>query len=109
MTNITKKDIIESVSDKTGLTQVDARIIVESFLEAVSRSLQNGKNIEIRGFGRFKVKPRKARQARNPRTGEAVKVEAGVKLIFQASKELAVRINMAYKRSEVIVSENSAS
>jgi nucleoid DNA-binding protein len=46
--------------------------IFKSFLEALSASLQSGKNIEIRGFGRFKLKPRNARQARNPRTGEAV-------------------------------------
>jgi nucleoid DNA-binding protein len=78
MANITKKNIIESVSDKTGLTQVDTRIVVETFLEAISKSLQTGKNIEIRGFGRFKLKPRKARQVRNPRTGEVVNIEAGM-------------------------------
>jgi DNA-binding protein HU-beta/integration host factor subunit beta len=101
MTNITKKDIIESASDKTGLTQIDTRIVVESFLEAISKSLQNGKNIEIRGFGRFKLKHRNARQARNPRTGEAVNIEAGIKPVFKASRELTIRVNNAHKESEI--------
>jgi nucleoid DNA-binding protein len=109
MANITKKHIIESASDKTGLTQIDTRIVVESFLEAISKSLQNGKNIEIRGFGRFKLKPRKARQSRNPRTGEAVNIEAGIKPVFKASKELITRVDMAHKKSEMIVSEDSVS
>jgi len=108
MANITKKDIIESVSDKTGLTQVDSRIVVESFLEAVLKSLQSGKNIEIRGFGRFKIKPRNARKARNPRTGELVNIEAGVKPIFKASKELMARVNMALKKSEIRALETPA-
>jgi nucleoid DNA-binding protein len=53
MSNVTKKDLVETISDKTGLTQVDSRIVVESFLAAISTSLRQGKNIEIRGFGRF--------------------------------------------------------
>jgi len=66
MANITKKDLVEKISTTTGLTQVDTKIVVESFLEAVSRALREGKNIEIRGFGRFKIKEKKARMARNP-------------------------------------------
>ncbi len=54
----------------------------------MSQELIKGRNIEIRGFGRFKVKEKKARIARNPRTGESVNVEAGVKPVFQASKDL---------------------
>ena len=56
MANITKKDLVEKISNSTGLTQVDTKIVVESFLEAVSNALRDGKNIEIRGFGRFKIK-----------------------------------------------------
>jgi len=93
MGNVTKKELVEIIADQTGITQVDTKIVVESFLEAVSNSLKNGRNIEIRGFGRFKVKQKKARTARNPRTGELVQVQAGIKPVFEASKDLKVRIN----------------
>jgi nucleoid DNA-binding protein len=96
MANITKKDLVEKISDRTGLTQVDTKIVVETFLEAVSRALQNGKNIEIRGFGRFKIKKKKARMARNPRTNVHIQVPAGFKPVFEASKELKKRINSSF-------------
>ena len=93
MPNITKKDIVEEISVRTGLTQVDTKVIVECFLDSIARALTEGNNIEIRGFGRFKVRSRKARLARNPRTGEPVDVEAGIKPIFEASKELRKYLN----------------
>jgi Bacterial nucleoid DNA-binding protein len=61
MANVTKKDIIVMISNATGLTQVDTRIVLETFLEALASAMREGKNIEIRGFGRFKIKERKAR------------------------------------------------
>jgi nucleoid DNA-binding protein len=99
MANITKKDLVEKISDHTGLTQVDTKIVVETFLEAVSRALQSGKNIEIRGFGRFKIKKKKARMARNPRTNVHIQVPAGFKPVFEASKELKKRINNSYLKN----------
>lgn len=98
MSNITKKDLVEKISEKTGLTQVDTKIVIESFLDSVSKALQNGKNIEIRGFGRFKIKEKRARTARNPRTNEHIQVEAGFKPIFEASRELRSRINDSYSK-----------
>ncbi|MCX7725291.1 MAG: integration host factor subunit beta [Chitinispirillaceae bacterium] len=91
--NVTKREIVESIAEKVGLTQVDTKIVVETFLEAISDSLQRGKNIEIRGFGRFKIKKKKARIARNPRTNQQIQVDAGVKPIFEASKELRDKMN----------------
>jgi DNA-binding protein HU-beta/integration host factor subunit beta len=96
MGNITKKDLVEKISDRTGLTQVDTKIVIETFLEAVSRALRDGKNIEIRGFGRFKIKRKKARMARNPRTNVHIQVPEGFKPVFEASKELRKRINDSY-------------
>ena len=100
MGNITKKDLVERIADTTGLTQVDTKIVVESFLEAVSQALQGGKNIEIRGFGRFKIKEKRARIARNPRTNERIQVEAGYKPIFESSRELCKRVNDAYNEEQ---------
>ncbi len=93
MQNITRKDIIESISSKTGLTQVKVKTITESFLEAIKESLYTGKDIELRGFGRFKIKQRKARIARNPRTGEKVSVKDGIKPKFEASRKMIKRVN----------------
>ena len=93
MPNVTKKEIVEGISLRTGLTQADTKAIVECFLDSVSRALAEGNNIEIRGFGRFKLRERKSRTARNPRTGEPVAVQAGVKPVFEASKELKNALN----------------
>jgi DNA-binding protein HU-beta/integration host factor subunit beta len=93
MANVTKKDIVEEISNRTGLTQVDTKVVVECFLDAITRSLVQGKNIEIRGFGRYKIREKKARTARNPRTGEPVEVEPGIKPVFEASKELKKYLN----------------
>lgn len=95
MGNITKKDLVEKIAEHTGLTQVETKIVVESFLDSVAKALQSGQNIEIRGFGRFKVKEKRARTARNPRTNEYIEVGAGFKPVFEASKELRKRVNDA--------------
>ncbi len=86
--NITKKDLVEEIASRIGFTQVDTKVIVESFLDAISKALSEGKNIEIRGFGRFKLKAREAHTARNPRTGKQVNVKAQVRPVFEASREL---------------------
>jgi len=93
MKNVTKKDLVEQIAERTGLTRVDTKIIVECFLEAVSKALEAGTNIEIRTFGRFKIKKKLARRARNPRTNQYINVSAGYKPVFEASKELRKRIN----------------
>jgi DNA-binding protein HU-beta/integration host factor subunit beta len=84
----------------TGLTQVDTKIVVESLLDSIITSLCSGKNIEIRGFGRFKIKKKKSRVARNPRTGETVFVLEGLKPVFEASKELKKAMNVAGKKPD---------
>lgn len=99
MNNITKKDIVEEISTRTGLTQVDTKIVVECFLDSIANSLIEGHNIEIRGFGRFKIREKKGRTARNPRTGEPVKVEAGIKPVFEASRELKKYLNEQFQNN----------
>jgi nucleoid DNA-binding protein len=86
--NITKKDLVEEIASRIGFTQVETKLIVENFLDAISDALVEGKNIELRGFGRFKLKKRDAHKARNPRTGEQVDIEAQVRPVFEASREL---------------------
>lgn len=91
--NITKKDIVEDIAARTGLTQVETKTIIECFLDSLIKGLIQGNNVEIRGFGRFKLKERKERTARNPRTGETVTVVAGTKPVFEASRELINSLN----------------
>ena len=71
---MTKADIVDQISERTGLTKKDVAETVDCFLNAVAKALSDGHHIEIRGFGTFRVKDRKSRIARNPRTGEAVPV-----------------------------------
>jgi nucleoid DNA-binding protein len=100
MGNVTKKDLVDEIAMHTGLTQVDTKIVVESLLDSIITSLCSGKNIEIRGFGRFKIKKKKSRIARNPRTGETVYVQEGLKPVFEASKELKKAMNVSGKKSD---------
>ena len=66
--------------------------MVDAFLDAVKDALERGEGIEIRGFGTFKVRHRKARAARNPRTGERVEVAARAAPVFQPSSLLRERV-----------------
>ncbi len=92
MANVTKKDIVEMISEATGLTQIDAKIVIEGFLEAVPKALREGKDVHIRGFGRFKIKGKKARMARDPHSNVPIQVQAGFKPVFKFSKVLRNRI-----------------
>ena len=89
---MTKADIVEDIAQKTGLTKKEVGETVDLFLEEISKLLVDGNHLEVRGFGTFKVKERKERMARNPRTGEAVPVPARRVPIFKVSKMLKDRV-----------------
>jgi integration host factor subunit beta len=95
--NTTKHDLIVDVSKKTGLTQADTKIVVEDLIETVSKILETGANIEVRGFGTFYAKVRKPRPARNPKTGEVVPLKKRVVPLFKYSSELKKRIAQELK------------
>ncbi|HAP35118.1 MAG TPA: integration host factor subunit beta [Bacteroidetes bacterium] len=90
---MTKADIVDVIASGTGLTKVETEAVVDGFIQTVIASLRDGKNIEIRGFGSFKVKKRKGRMARNPRTGAQVPVQDHYVPIFKVSKELKSVVN----------------
>ena len=91
---MTKADLVERVTAQISRTagpmisKKDCARVVDAFLEAIKESLQHQENIEVRGFGTFKVKDRKSRLARNPRTGESVPVPPRRVPVFKVSKEL---------------------
>ena len=90
---MTKADIVDTIASATGLTKVETEAVVDGFIKTVIDAMQNGKNIEIRGFGSFKVKKRKGRVARNPRTGEQVMVGEHWVPLFKVSKEVKISVN----------------
>jgi len=88
-----KDNLARAVSVKTGLNLIDTRILVSAFFDAIKDELQEKKKIELRGFGSFYVKQRKARAARNPRTGEKVSVAAKNIPVFKVSDKLLEKLN----------------
>lgn len=91
---MTKADLVEQVAEAIGpgVTKKDCALVVDGFLNAMKRALATGENIEIRGFGTFKVRKRKTRMARNPRTGESVEVPSRSVPVFKPSKHLRARV-----------------
>ena len=83
-----KQAIAEMVHSKLGGTKVQAEEIVDGLFDAIVSTLRKGGEVSIAGFGIFSVKPRAARMARNPKTGEAVKVAATKVPKFRAAKAL---------------------
>ena len=96
---MTKADIVDVIASGTGLTKVETEAVVDGFIQTVIATLRDGKNIEIRGFGSFKVKKRKGRVARNPRTGEQVQVDEHYVPIFKVSKDLKAIVNENLKKT----------
>jgi integration host factor subunit beta len=90
---VTKADIVEEIAARTKLNKKESFVVVDLIIENIKNTLAEGKKIEIRGFGSFKVKQRGERMARNPRTGEAVHVPAKLVPYFKPSKLLKERIN----------------
>lgn len=92
---MTKAELVEMIAQKTGVSKKDTGLIVNLIMEDIGKALVDGDKVELRGFGSFKVKNRRARLARNPRTGEAVDVPAKRIPFFKASNELKGRLNGA--------------
>lgn len=97
---MTKADIVDAIANGTGITKVETEAIVEAFFHTLKNALKEGETIEIRGFGSFKVKKRKPRIARNPRTGDEVKVEEYYTPMFKVSKDLRAYVNDNMKKKE---------
>jgi integration host factor subunit beta len=85
---MTKADLVELITAETGISKQHTSLIVDGVLDGVCRALSEGRHIEIRGFGTFKVRERRARRARNPRSGTEVMVPAKLVPVFKPSKEL---------------------
>ncbi|MFN5469350.1 MAG: HU family DNA-binding protein [Pirellulaceae bacterium] len=87
-----RKEMIKSISLKTGLPQPQIKQIVETTFDAIIQTLMTEGRVELRNFGIFQVRARAARNARNPKTGEKVQVPERVAVIFKAGKEMEERV-----------------
>lgn len=83
-----KANLIEKVQDMLGGTKVQAEQVVNGIFDTITDALKKGDDVSVSGFGIFKSKMRAAREARNPKTGETVKVPATRVVKFQVSKTL---------------------
>jgi DNA-binding protein HU-beta/integration host factor subunit beta len=89
---VTKKDIVRTISEEVGLTQQETKKIVQKTFDAIIDVLVREGRIELRNFGVFEVKPRAARTARNPRTGQQVVVPSKFVVSFKPGKNMEARV-----------------
>jgi DNA-binding protein HU-beta len=88
-----KQDLIAKIALDTGISKISAAAAVDSFFEGITKSLRKGQPITFVGFGTFKTAQRKARMARNPQTGAAIKIPKRRVVKFSAGKGLKTAVN----------------
>ncbi len=87
-----KAELISKISDDAEITKTQANAAIDSFTEAVTKTLKGGGKVTLVGFGTFSVSKRAARNGRNPQTGQVIKIKAKKVAKFKAGKELAARV-----------------
>ena len=90
---MTKKEIVKTISDETGLNQQQIKTVVQKTFDAIVATLVEEGRIELRNFGVFQVRPRAARKARNPRTGRQVEVPEKFVVTFKPGKIMEQKVN----------------
>lgn len=91
---MTKRELVDEVNKRFPyLSRRDSEIIINAIFDSITAVLAEGGRIEIRGFGSFVVKHRRAREGRNPKTGQAVSVAAKRIPFFKVGKELRLRVD----------------
>lgn len=92
---LTKIEIAENLVERCGLDKRIAKQFVEDFFEEIRRSLENGEEVKLSGFGNFTVRDKKARPGRNPKTGEDIAVSARRVVVFKAGQKFRERVENA--------------
>ena len=87
-----KAELINKIAEDAGITKTQANSSLDSFVEAVTKTLKGGGKVTLVGFGTFSVSKRAARNGRNPQTGEVIKIKARKVARFKAGKELASKM-----------------
>ena len=104
---MTKAELVDEVARVVQLTKKQAETIVNIVFDSIVDSLRAGQKIELRGFGSFRLRSRKSRTGRNPKTGEKVEVPSKKIPYFKPGKELKELINKAL--AEVVASDTASS
>jgi DNA-binding protein HU-beta len=90
---VNKQDLISAVADESGLSKGDAGKAIDAMVEVVTRSLKKGEEVRLVGFGTFQVSDQKAREGRNPKTGEKIAIAASRQPKFKAGAEFKRAVN----------------
>ena len=96
---MTKKEIVKTISEEIGLTQLKTKEIVQKTFDAIVETLVEERRIELRNFGVFEVKQRAARKARNPRTGAKVFVPEKFVVTFKPGKEMEEKVRQLERQA----------
>ena len=88
-----KGELIAALASKTEMTKKDSETALNAVLDVIAESMAKGEKVQLIGFGTFEAKTRPARVARNPRTGESVKIAACKAPAFKAGKALKDAVN----------------
>jgi len=88
-----KTDLINVVAQEANVAKKDADAVVAATIKAITDALKAGEKVQLIGFGTFEVKSTAAREGRNPKTGETIKIDAAKKPVFSASKVLKDEVN----------------
>lgn len=90
---MTKTELIAEMAEKSNLSKKDLEKALKAFTETITEALVIGDKVQLVGFGTFEVRDRKAKTAKNPRTGEMIQVEAKKSPVFKAGKSLKDAVN----------------
>ncbi|MEE4376891.1 MAG: integration host factor subunit alpha [Candidatus Competibacteraceae bacterium] len=90
---LTKADMAERLFTKLGLNKREAKELVESFFEEIRRSLQQGEQVKLSGFGNFDLRDKNQRPGRNPKTGEEIPITARRVVTFRPGQKLKARVD----------------
>lgn len=88
-----KTDLINVVAQEANVAKKDADAVISATIKAITEALKAGEKVQLIGFGNFEVKATAAREGRNPKTGETIKIPASKKASFTASKLLKDQLN----------------
>jgi nucleoid DNA-binding protein len=92
---VTKAEIVDRIAAGTGLTKMETEAVVDGFLYTVIAALEEGDDVELRGFGSFRVRERAARTARNPQTDEVIDVPRQFAPVFKPARDFRLAVNAA--------------
>ena len=106
---MTKRDLIDEVVQLyPRYSRRDAEVMVNAVFDSVTEALRRGDRVEIRGFGSFMVRSRRAREGRNPKTGDSVAVNAKRVPFFKVGKELRLRVDEGEEEDESVTAGKGA-